>query len=86
MGRWIKSLQVVVVVVVVGVTLPAFAQQPPPAERRTVINLDEEIIEGSSRTPDVVPVVVRPGRPPHKSLIRIRTDFRQQVLSSVARL
>ncbi|MDP2344886.1 MAG: hypothetical protein Q8O67_28330 [Deltaproteobacteria bacterium] len=80
-----KRFTPVVVVVVVAFALPAFAQGkpvPPPV----VFNLDEDVIEASPKRPEALPVIAN-GRPrAHKSLIRIRTDFRQEVLSSVARL
>jgi hypothetical protein len=83
---------ILVVVVVVAFALPAFAQvnaaadRLPPRERRVVINIDEQVIEASPRRPEAMPIVGNGRKTPHKSLIRMRTDFRQEVLSSIARL
>ena len=66
---------------------PVLAQAPPPAfERRTVINLDEDVIEASPKRPEGVTVGARKRPTPHKSLIRMRSDFRHEVLSSIASL
>ena len=77
------------VVVAVFCALPVAAQTPSPQEpvpRRVVIHLDEDVIEASPRRPDTLPVVSGGRRRTHESLIRIRTDFRQEVLASVSRL
>ena len=54
-------------------------------QRKTVINFDDDTIEGDLKTPDGQYLEVRK-KMRHKSLIRIRTDFRREVLSSVADL
>ena len=53
--------------------------------RKTVINFEDDTIEGDLKTPDGQYLEVRK-KMRHKSLIRIRTDFRREVLSSVADL
>ncbi len=54
-------------------------------ERKTVINFEDDTIEGDLKTPDGQYLEVRK-KMRHKSLIRIRTDFRREVMSSVADL
>jgi hypothetical protein len=54
-------------------------------QRKTVINFEDDTIEGDLKTPDGQYLEVRK-KMRHKSLIRIRTDFRREVLSSVAGL
>ncbi len=54
-------------------------------QRKTVINFEDDTIEGDLKTPDGQYLEVRK-KMRHKSLIRIRTDFRREVLSSVADL
>lgn len=81
------------VVVVVALAAPVFAQEEGGAnteagvsyQRKTVINFEDDTIEGDLKTPDGQYLEVRK-KMRHKSLIRIRTDFRREVLSSVADL
>ena len=54
-------------------------------QRKTVINFDDDTIEGDLKTPDGQYLEVRK-KMRHRSLIRIRTDFRREVMSSVADL
>lgn len=66
---------------------PAQAQQraaPDPA-RRTVIDMDGDVIEGTLKAPDGI-VVHPPIRNQFRSLIQLRTDFRREVLASCAQL
>lgn len=73
--------------------LPAMAQEEEGSnneggvsyQRKTVINFEDDTIEGDLKTPDGQYLEVRK-KMRHKSLIRIRTDFRREVLSSVADL
>lgn len=73
--------------------VPAMAQEEEGAnseggvsyQRKTVINFEDDTIEGDLKTPDGQYLEVRK-KMRHKSLIRIRTDFRREVLSSVADL
>ena len=53
--------------------------------RKTVINFEDDTIEGDLKTPDAVYLEARK-RMRHKSLIRIRTDFRREVLGSISEL
>lgn len=54
-------------------------------QRKTVINFEDDTIEGDLKVPDGAYVEGRK-KARHKSLIRIRTDFRREVLASVADL
>jgi hypothetical protein len=54
-------------------------------QRRTVINFDDDTIEGGLKTPDGALNEART-KMRHRSLIRIRTHFRREVLSSVGGL
>lgn len=71
--------------------IPAFAQEAANTEggqsfaRKTVINFEDDTIEGDLKTPDAVYLEARK-KMRHKSLIRIRTDFRREVLGSIADL
>ena len=73
--------------------VPAMAQEEEGSnseggvsyQRKTVINFEDDTIEGDLKTPDGQYLEVRK-KMRHKSLIRIRTDFRREVLSSVADL
>lgn len=53
--------------------------------RKTVINFEDDTIEGDLKTPDAVYLEARK-KMRHKSLIRIRTSFRREVLGSIADL
>lgn len=85
---------IVVVVLVAVSALPAFAQSnsssSTPTKAKTpapiIIDLDGDVIEASPQRPAAIPVVAGPSTKKHPSLIRLRTDFRSQVLSSVSRL
>lgn len=78
---------VALVALVITCALPAAAQRSEarPEERRTVIDFEAEVIEGGLDTPDVVVTPVRK-RAVLRSLIRVRTEFRQQLLSTVGHL
>jgi hypothetical protein len=54
-------------------------------QRKTVINFEDDTIEGDLKTPDGQYLTVKK-KMRHKSLIRIRKDFRREVLSSVGDL
>lgn len=90
-----KHKLVVLAVVVVG-ALPASAQSSSRtctadgvavacAERVTVIDVGEDVIEAAPARPSASSTTSLP-RPKYRSLIRLRTDFRAQVLSSVSAL
>jgi hypothetical protein len=53
--------------------------------RKTVINFEDDTIEGDLKTPDGKYLEARK-KMRHKSLIRIRKDFRREVLGSVSDL
>lgn len=55
-------------------------------ERQTLIIIEPDLIEGGVPMPGGVIVTPPPKAPRHRSLIRIRSDFRREVLSSVAQL
>jgi hypothetical protein len=67
----------------------AWAQRGPEpsaaAQRVTVMDLEGDLIEGTSDRPDVEPVTAAP-RARHESLIRVRQDFRARVLQSASAL
>ena len=66
---------------------PGFAQVSVPARPVVVIDMDADVIEAEPKKPaELVPVVAPAGGRKQKSLIRLRADFRAQVLSSVSRL
>lgn len=54
-------------------------------QRKTVINFEDDTIEGDLKTPDGQYLEVR-ARSRHRSLIRIRTQFRREVLGSISDL
>jgi hypothetical protein len=54
-------------------------------QKKTVINFDEDTIDGDLTKPDAAYVESRK-RVRHSNLIRIREDFREKVLASVSNL
>lgn len=66
---------------------PALAQKAPVVgpDKRTVIDMDEDVIEGVLRAPDAV-VLVRSDTRNFRSLIQVRKDFRKEILASGAQL
>jgi hypothetical protein len=84
---------VVVVGLIAGLSLPALAQDNKDVvteggvsyNRKTVINFEDDTIEGDLKTPDAVYLEARK-KMRHRSLIRIRTDFKREVLGSIADL
>ena len=75
-------------VLALGVLLPAgaaVAQDGVSYKRKTVINFEDDTIEGDLKTPDQGYVEVRK-KMRHRSLIRIRRDFRREVLGSIGDL
>lgn len=69
--------------------LPASAQEEGDGnvqyKKKTVINFEDDTIEGDLKTPDGQYLEVR-AKMRHRSLIRIRTEFRREVLGSIADL
>jgi hypothetical protein len=81
-------------VALVFVSLSIAAQEPAEAanveggvsyQRKTVINFDDDTIEGDLKTPDGQYLDARK-KVRHQSLIRIRREFRRAVMTSVADL
>lgn len=74
---------------VTGAAIAQDATAPDSAgvsyQRKTVINFEDDTIEGDLKTPDGQYLEARK-KTRHKSLIRIRTDFRREVLGSIADL
>ena len=54
-------------------------------QKKTIVNFDEDTIDGDLTRPDAAYVESRT-RVRHSNLIRIREDFREQILSSVTSL
>lgn len=63
----------------------AAAQDDVSYKRKTVINFEDDTIEGDLKTPDGQYLEARK-QMRHRSLIRIRTHFRREVLGSIAEL
>lgn len=75
---------------VAGLTLASTASAQEDDEnviyqKKTVVNFDEDTIDGDLTKPDTAYVEVRK-RLRHSNLIRIREDFRIEVLGSVMAL
>lgn len=56
-----------------------------PSSTRTELVFEGDLIEGTTQTPDVE-LLTNESRPKHEGLLRVRTDFRREVLSSVSQL
>jgi len=72
--------------------LPASASAAPPPkggdvvyEKKTIINFEDDTIQGDLTRPDGEYVEVRK-KVSHSNLIRVREDFRSKVLQSVGEL
>ena len=71
---------------------PVSAQAGIAARPVVTIDMDADVIEAEPKKPveilpvEILPVVAPAAGRKHKSLIRLRADFRAQVLSSVSRL
>jgi hypothetical protein len=59
--------------------------QPRTEPKTELVFEDGDLIDGTTQTPDVE-LVTKAGRPRHPSLLKVRTDFRKQVLESVSQL
>ncbi len=73
---------------VAALATPALAQEEGAGvqyKKKTVINFEDDTIEGDLKTPDGQYLEVR-AKMRHRSLIRIRTEFRREVLGSIADL
>lgn len=86
-ARWLAAAMLI------PLSVPALAQDGKDVvseggvayNRKTVINFEDDTIEGDLKTPDAVYLEARK-KMRHRSLIRIRTDFRREVLGSIADL
>lgn len=82
-----RSLPVLALGLALGLAPKAAAQSPEPqaTERRVVIDMGEDVIEGRLNVPDGMQVH---GRNTNKfrSLIQVRTDFRKEILASSGQL
>jgi hypothetical protein len=95
MRRLLLVVVTLAVAFIATVAAPAIAQDKKGGDttteggvaynRKTVINFEDDTIEGDLKTPDAVYLEARK-KMRHKSLIRIRTDFRREVLGSVSDL
>ena len=83
------TIAAVLGLLVSGAAIAQDASAPDAAgvsyQRKTVINFEDDTIEGDLKTPDGQYLEARK-KTRHKSLIRIRTDFRREVLGSIADL
>lgn len=76
------------VLLVGALASPAMAQEDGgnvQYKKKTVINFEDDTIEGDLKTPDGQYLEVR-AKMRHRSLIRIRTEFRREVLGSISDL
>lgn len=65
-----------------------FAQTRAPDRQspsKTELVFEGDLIEGTTQAPDVE-LLTNESRPRHEGLLRVRTDFRREVLSSVSQL
>ncbi|HYG66988.1 MAG TPA: adventurous gliding motility protein CglF [Anaeromyxobacteraceae bacterium] len=85
-----------VLLVALAVPMLGVAQTPPPKggdapppkveyEKKTVINFEEDTIEGDLKRPDGEYLEAR-RRVNHSNLIRIREDWREKVMSASGEL
>jgi hypothetical protein len=80
-------MRTLIVLGAMSLGLSAWAQQQPdPAQRVTVMDLEGDLIEGTLDRPDVEPVTAARKARDHESLIRVRQDFRDQAMESVSGL
>lgn len=70
---------------ILGLSLPAFSQDDVRYKKKTVINFDDDTITGTLKTPDAS-IIDAPPQSVHENLIRVRSTFRKNILSSVASL
>ncbi|OGQ18379.1 MAG: hypothetical protein A2138_00435 [Deltaproteobacteria bacterium RBG_16_71_12] len=65
----------------------AFGPRSPVVngEKRIVIDMEADVIEGTLKAPDVV-VIPEPTHRKFRSLIQVRSDFRREILTSGAQL
>jgi len=85
-----KRLIAAVVLALAGSPAVAVARPPPPGakvtyQKKTVINFEDDTIQGDLTKPDGEYVETRK-KVRHSNLIKIRTEFRDNVLQSVGEL
>ena len=87
-----KRMLMGLVVAATALSAPAaFADRPPPAgakvtyEKKTVINFEDDTIQGDLTKPDGEYVESRK-KVRHSNLIKIREEFKDKVLQSVGEL
>jgi hypothetical protein len=90
MRQYLRAQPVVFLLALVTMLGASETQAQEDAEgvqykKKTVINFEDDTIEGDLKTPDGQYLEVR-ARMRHRSLIRIRTEFRREVLGSIADL
>lgn len=90
MRQNLRSQPVVLLLALATLLGASFSHAQEEAEgvqykKKTVINFEDDTIEGDLKTPDGQYLEVR-ARMRHRSLIRIRTEFRREVLGSIADL
>jgi hypothetical protein len=81
-----KSLGLLPLLSLLSVAGPALADSPGVVyEKKTVINFEDDTIQGDLTRPDGEYVEARK-KVKHSNLIRIREEFRQKVLQSAGEL
>ena len=80
-----QRIAAVCVVSVFALGATAVVAQDVQYKKKTVINFEDDTIEGSLKTPDGQYIEAR-RKARHKSLIRIRTEFKREVLGSISDL
>lgn len=89
MKQHIRIIVVASALSATGLTVPALAQDAPAGgeqyQRKTVINFEDDTIEGDLKTPDGEYLEARK-KARHKSLIKIRENFRRRILQSAGSL
>lgn len=58
---------------------------PERTAPKTEFVFDGDLIEGTTQAPDVE-LLTKETRPRHEGLLKVRTEFRREVLSSVSQL
>jgi len=81
----LQRIAVLGVVSVFALGATSVAAQDVQYKKKTVINFEDDTIEGSLKTPDGQYIEAR-RKARHKSLIRIRTEFKREVLGSISDL
>ena len=83
------ALAVTFAVAALTVPTAALAQtesRGPAGERRVVLDMDADVIEGAVLTVPDVPLAGHRPRPTHKNLIQVRKSFSQELLASASKI